>query len=113
MHTLALGFGNFGGPDLIIILAIVLVLFGAKKLPELARGLGQSMNEFRKAREELEREVHSASNDLKGSLGQIGRSNRPSQRRNHPQPNDHSTRSSNLSSGPCLSPIAAAMRIFL
>jgi TatA/E family protein of Tat protein translocase len=33
MHTLALGFGNFGGPDLIIILVIVLVLFGAKKLP--------------------------------------------------------------------------------
>ena len=35
MHTLALGFGNFGGPDLIIIVVIVLVLFGAKKLPEL------------------------------------------------------------------------------
>jgi sec-independent protein translocase protein TatA len=66
MHTLALGFGNFGGPDLIIILVIVLVLFGAKKLPELARGLGQSMNEFRKAREELDRELHNASNDLKG-----------------------------------------------
>ena len=65
MHTLALGFGNFGGPDLIIILVIVLVLFGAKKLPELARGLGQSMNEFRKAREELDRELQSASNDLK------------------------------------------------
>jgi sec-independent protein translocase protein TatA len=66
MHTLALGFGNFGGPDLIIILVIVLVLFGAKKLPELARGLGQSMNEFRKAREELDRELHSAGNNLKG-----------------------------------------------
>jgi sec-independent protein translocase protein TatA len=52
-------------PDLIIILVIVLVLFGAKKLPELARGLGQSMNEFRKAREEFDRELHSASNDLK------------------------------------------------
>jgi sec-independent protein translocase protein TatA len=65
MHTLALGFGNFGGPDLIIILVIVLVLFGAKKLPELARGLGQSMNEFRKTREEFDRELHSASNGLK------------------------------------------------
>jgi sec-independent protein translocase protein TatA len=66
MNILALGFGNFGGPDLIIILLIVLVLFGAKKLPELARSLGQSMNEFRKAREEFDRELHSASNDLKG-----------------------------------------------
>ena len=66
MHTLALGFGNFGGPDLIVILVIVLVLFGAKKLPELARGLGQSLNEFRKTREEFDRELHSAGNDLNG-----------------------------------------------
>ncbi|MFY9985668.1 MAG: twin-arginine translocase TatA/TatE family subunit [Chthoniobacterales bacterium] len=62
---LALGFGNFGGPDLFIILLIVLVLFGAKKLPELARSLGQSMNEFRKAREEFDRELHTAANDTK------------------------------------------------
>ncbi|HEY2423953.1 MAG TPA: twin-arginine translocase TatA/TatE family subunit [Chthoniobacterales bacterium] len=62
---LALGFGNFGGPDLFIILLIVLVLFGAKKLPELARSLGQSMNEFRKAREEFDRELHTAANDVK------------------------------------------------
>ena len=55
MNTLALGIGNLGGPDLIIILLIVLVLFGAKKLPDLA---GQSMNEFRKAREDVERELH-------------------------------------------------------
>ena len=65
MNMLALGFGNFGGPDLFIILLIVLVLFGAKKLPELARSLGQSMNEFRKAREEFDRELHTASNDVK------------------------------------------------
>ena len=66
MNMLALGFGNFGGPDLFIILLIVLVLFGAKKLPELARSLGQSMNEFRKAREEFDRELHTAANDVKG-----------------------------------------------
>ena len=65
MHTLALGFGNFGGPDLLIILLIVLVLFGAKRLPELARGLGQSLNEFRKAREDVNRELQSASNELR------------------------------------------------
>src|ERR1700747_1619621 len=66
MNMLALGFGNFGGPDLFIILLIVLVLFGAKKLPELARSLGQSMNEFRKAREEFDRELHTAGHDVKG-----------------------------------------------
>ena len=45
------------GPDLIILLVIVLVLFGAKKLPELARGLGQSVNEFKKAKDEFDKEV--------------------------------------------------------
>jgi sec-independent protein translocase protein TatA len=60
MNILALGFGNLGGPDLFIILLIVLVLFGAKRLPELARGLGQAMNEFRKAREDVSRELHQA-----------------------------------------------------
>jgi sec-independent protein translocase protein TatA len=65
MDILAFGFGNLGGPDLFIILLIVLVLFGAKKLPELARGLGQSMNEFKKAREEFDKELHQAGQDLK------------------------------------------------
>src|SRR6201999_4378405 len=58
MNILALGIGNLGGPDLFIILLIVLVLFGAKKLPDLARSLGQSMNEFKKAREDIDRELH-------------------------------------------------------
>ncbi|PZR75556.1 MAG: twin-arginine translocase TatA/TatE family subunit, partial [Chthoniobacterales bacterium] len=40
---------NLAGPDLIVILLIVLVLFGAKKLPELARGMGQAVKEFQKA----------------------------------------------------------------
>jgi sec-independent protein translocase protein TatA len=60
MNILALGLGNFGGPDVLIILLIVLILFGAKKLPDLARGLGQSVNEFRKAREDIDRELHDA-----------------------------------------------------
>jgi sec-independent protein translocase protein TatA len=57
MNILAFGLGNLGGPDLLIILLIILVLFGAKKLPDLARSLGQSMKEFRKAREEIDREL--------------------------------------------------------
>jgi sec-independent protein translocase protein TatA len=68
MNTLALGLGNLAGPDLLIILSIVLILFGAKKLPDLARSMGQSMNEFRKAREDIDR-------DLKDAVAQ------PSQRR--------------------------------
>jgi sec-independent protein translocase protein TatA len=55
--NLPLAFTAPGWPEILFILLIILVLFGAKRLPELARGLGQSINEFRKAREELDHEV--------------------------------------------------------
>ncbi len=51
---------NLGGPDLIVILLIVLVLFGAKKLPELARGMGQAVKEFQKAKDEFGDELNKA-----------------------------------------------------
>ena len=51
---------TLGGPDLIIILLIILVLFGAKKLPELARGMGSAIKEFQKAKDEFTDELHSA-----------------------------------------------------
>jgi len=51
---------NLAGPDLLIILVIVLVLFGAKKLPELARGMGQAVKEFQKAKDEFTDELHKA-----------------------------------------------------
>ena len=51
---------NLGGPDLIIILLIVLVLFGAKKLPELARGMGSAIKEFQKAKDEFSDELNKA-----------------------------------------------------
>ena len=59
MNLLAL-LSNFGGPDLIIILLIILVLFGAKKLPELAKGMGQAVKEFQKAKDEFSDELHNA-----------------------------------------------------
>ena len=63
MNTLA--FGMPGGQELLIILFIVLLLFGAKKLPELSRSLGKSMGEFKKGKEDLEREIRDAENDLR------------------------------------------------
>jgi sec-independent protein translocase protein TatA len=51
---------NLAGPDLIIILLIILVLFGAKKLPELARGMGQAVKEFQKAKDEFSDELNKA-----------------------------------------------------
>lgn len=56
-----LAFGIPSGPDLFILLLIVLVLFGAKRLPEIARSLGQSVNEFKKAKDEFEKEVNKTS----------------------------------------------------
>ena len=46
---------NIVGPDMMIVLLIVLLLFGAKKLPELARGMGRAVKEFIAARDEIER----------------------------------------------------------
>ena len=48
---------NLMGPDRMVILLIVLLLFGAKKLPELARGMGRAVKEFGAARDEVEREL--------------------------------------------------------
>ena len=48
---------NLMGPDMMVILLIVLLLFGAKKLPELARGMGRAVKEFSSARDEIEKEL--------------------------------------------------------
>jgi sec-independent protein translocase protein TatA len=48
---------GLGTTELVVIFIIILLLFGAKRLPELARGMGKSVNEFKKAKDEFEREV--------------------------------------------------------
>ena len=55
--------GIFGGWEIVLILAVVLILFGAKKLPELAKGLGQGIKEFKKATTEVQNEFHGAMDD--------------------------------------------------
>ena len=49
--------GNIGTTELILIVLVVFVFFGAKKIPELAQGLGKGIREFRKATKELESEI--------------------------------------------------------
>jgi sec-independent protein translocase protein TatA len=52
------------GPELIVIFAVLVLLFGAQKLPQLARALGRSMVEFRRAKEDLDREISSAADQV-------------------------------------------------
>ncbi len=49
--------GAPGGPELLVILLIAILLFGANKIPELARSSGQAIGEFQKGREEIEEEL--------------------------------------------------------
>ena len=53
-------FALLNGMEVVAILAIVLVLFGAKKLPELAKGLGQGIKEFKKSSREIQDEISAA-----------------------------------------------------
>lgn len=48
---------NLGAPELILIFLVVLVLFGAKKIPELAQGLGKGVKEFRKAMKDVQEDT--------------------------------------------------------
>ena len=55
--------GPLGGWEIVLILAVVLILFGAKKLPELAKGLGTGIREFKKATREVTDEINQAGDD--------------------------------------------------
>jgi sec-independent protein translocase protein TatA len=57
-QTTVLEFLNMGGGEIMLILAVVLLLFGGKKLPELARGLGKGIRDFKDASEGVKREIH-------------------------------------------------------
>lgn len=55
---------NIGGPEMILIFLVVLLLFGGKKLPELARGLGKGLREFKDASDGIKREIHNNINTV-------------------------------------------------
>jgi len=60
MHLPLAFLEGIGGPELMLIMFIVLLLFGADRLPELARGFGKSMREFKKAASGIEHEIKQA-----------------------------------------------------
>lgn len=74
-----------GGPEMIVILLIVVLLFGANKLPKLARSSGQAMGEFKKGREEIEDELSDMRDDTVGDTDSSFEQNQQSQGQNQPQ----------------------------
>jgi sec-independent protein translocase protein TatA len=58
-------FGNLGAGEIILILLVILILFGAKKIPELAKGLGKGMSEFKKGLKDVEDEIKSGDKEKK------------------------------------------------
>ena len=57
--------GNLGGPEIFLIVLFVLIFFGAKKIPELARGLGKGIREFKDATKEIKTEIEDSVKDDK------------------------------------------------
>ena len=64
MYSSTLLFLNMGTPEILVIFVVVLLLFGGKKLPELARGLGKGIREFKDASDGVKREIHNNINSI-------------------------------------------------
>jgi sec-independent protein translocase protein TatA len=63
-------FGSIGVQEILLILLIVLLLFGAKKLPEVGRGLGKGIREFKKASRDLTDSVTGEENEKESEKGE-------------------------------------------
>lgn len=61
-------FNGIGTTEVIIIAIFVLVFFGAKRIPELARGLGQGIKEFRQASRDIKKEIDDSSRDIDDAI---------------------------------------------
>ena len=63
--------GGIGAQELILILLVILLLFGAKKIPVIAQGLGKGMREFRKATDDIKKEINEDTSELKKDIKDI------------------------------------------
>ncbi len=54
-----------GGPEIVVILLFIVIFFGSKKIPELAKGLGRAMREVKDASTEIKREIRDTSTSIK------------------------------------------------
>lgn len=73
MYSSIMLFMNIGGPEMILIFLVVLLLFGGKKLPELARGLGKGLREFKDASDGIKREIHNNINTVTEATADLDR----------------------------------------
>ena len=64
MLTIQLFLGNLGGPEILLVAFVVLLLFGGKKLPELMKGLGKGIKEFNNAKANIESEVKESMKEI-------------------------------------------------
>jgi len=59
---------GIGGSEILLIIIVFVILFGADKLPEFARGLGKGIHEFKKAADEIKAEISNSTSDIKKEL---------------------------------------------
>ena len=62
---------GIGGSEIFLIILAVLVFFGANKIPELARGLGKGMREFKKAADDIKSEINNSTSDVRSEVNDL------------------------------------------
>jgi sec-independent protein translocase protein TatA len=58
-----------GGPEIIVVLLFIVMFFGSKKIPELAKGLGKAMREMKDASNDIKKEIRDSAGSIKDDLG--------------------------------------------
>ena len=58
-----------GGPEIIVVLLFIVMFFGSKKIPELAKGLAKAMREVKDASNDIKKEIRDSTSDIKDDLG--------------------------------------------
>lgn len=67
MHTTLAFIGGLGGWEILLIVLVLVIFFGAKKIPELARGLGRGIREFKDATKEIKEEIEEGTHNTTAS----------------------------------------------
>lgn len=62
---------GLGTSEIILIVLFVLIFFGAKKIPDVARGLGKGLREFKKATDDIKSEIYSSTSDIKKEVDEV------------------------------------------